>query len=338
MLTGVVASPGAEPGAGSDESLPVYRLADMLADPLAPRRLSVAATWGDAAITLDIPGGPYAFCGLNTASQSAALQRFEPAVSVLPAFAAGAIRTTVRRVEPGVFRPPVDPRYVFELAQSSGPDGVDLAGWRLVGRLELGDPIRGSLGVACAEDLLRMGDLENYLRFLVAHRLLALGGLLMHSACVVHRGWAYLFVGRSGAGKTTVASLALEAGLTVLSDDMNALIRGIRASEPPRAYKLPFAGTLGQRITQSGDHPLRAICWLDKGDRLGVTSLRGAKAVAHLAACAPYVNGDPFRVGRLLQTLEHFVAILPTVVLTFPRGVDAVRAIEEVDKHVARVG
>lgn len=311
---------------------PCYGMADLLQDQAVLGRLATAEPWGDAALTLDIPGGPYAFTGLDGATQAEALARFAPAVGVAPEVRPGAILTWVRRVEPEVFRPVADPLWSYELALSSRRDGIDLAGWRLVARLGIADGFRGLLGVGRAADLIGMGDLENYLRFLVAYRLLTQGGLLLHSACVAHRGDAYLFIGRSGAGKTTLSTLALEAGLEVLSDDMNALAPG----NPPLVHKLPFAGTLGQRITASGVYPLRAICRLRKGEDLRCEPTRPTQAIARLAACAPYVNADPYRAGQLLESLEGLVAKIPVLTLTFPLGADVLSVIEQIGAQAPR--
>ena len=318
--------PDAAPANVAEDDAPVYRMADLLEEPAMLGRIETALPWGDAGLTLEIPGGPYAFTGLDAVSQGAVLERFTPAVPVTPTVLPGAILTDVRRVDPQVFRPVLDPLWAFELALSSRPDGIDLAGWRLVARLGLAGGLRGLLGVARAADLIGMGDLENYLRFLAAYSLLLRGGLLMHSACVVHRGEAYLFAGRSGAGKTTISTLALEAGMEVLSDDMNALTPGT----PPQVHKLPFAGTLGQRITDVGVYPLRAVCWLRKGDVVRCEPTSPAQAISRLAVCAPYVNTDPFRAERLLESLEKLVVTVPVLTLTFPRGADVLPIIEQI--------
>ncbi len=315
-------------GASAEEVVPVYRVGDCLLDPAITGRLDAAPSWGDAALTLDIPGGPYAFTGLDLVSRDRLIQRFAPAVAVSPRALPGSLLTRVCRIDPGVFRPPADPRFAFELAQSNGSDGIDLAGWRLAAHLSLpGEPggsPGGYLAVARAADLLDMGDLENYLRFLVAYALLLQGGLLMHSACVAYQGEAYLFVGRSGAGKTTIAAQALETGLELLSDDMNALTPG----NPPRVHKLPFAGTLGERITDTASYPLRAVCWLRQGLAPSCAAMSPAQALARLAACCPYVNIDPYRAGRLLESLEALGRQLPLLTLTFPRQVDVVEILK----------
>lgn len=311
------------------DPIPAYRAEDFLRDRSAPSRLASAEPWGEAALTLDIAGGPYAFTGLDPASQRAAIRRFSPVVRVSSAVEPGSLPTDVRRLDPAVFRPVPHPLFAFELTQTNRPDGIDLLGWRLVARLGLAGGLSGTLGLARSADLIGMGELENYLRFLAAYSLLGSGGLLMHSACVLHRREAYLFLGRSGAGKTTLSSLALEAGMQVLSDDMNALMPGT----PPSVHRLPFAGTLGQSAGDAGVHPVRAICWLVKGQRVACAPMAASVALARVAACAPYVNTDPFRAARLLDALASLVVKVPVLTLTFPRRADVLRIIEQIGAH-----
>ena len=75
--------------------------------------------------------------------------------------------------------------------------------------------------LACREEI--DDGFFNFLRWLMPRKMLTLNRLLLHSSCVVDgRGRAYLCLGESGAGKTTIAGLA--CGRPVLGDDMNVLL------------------------------------------------------------------------------------------------------------------
>src|SRR4029077_10511811 len=63
--------------------------------------------------------------------------------------------------------------------------------------------------------------LDSLLRILLTAVLLPRHGFLLHAASVVRDGRAYIFAGRSGAGKSTVASLS-PAG-SVLTDEISLL-------------------------------------------------------------------------------------------------------------------
>ena len=74
--------------------------------------------------------------------------------------------------------------------------------------------------------LLSLTDLHadgifNALRWLLPRRMLLKDTFLLHSSCVVHEGKAYFFLGHSGAGKSTIASLSGDR--IILGDDMNVM-------------------------------------------------------------------------------------------------------------------
>ena len=64
------------------------------------------------------------------------------------------------------------------------------------------------------------GAIQSFLRVACACVLAPLGGVLVHASSVVRGGRAFMFVGASGAGKTTVARLS--APSRVLSDEVSA--------------------------------------------------------------------------------------------------------------------
>jgi hypothetical protein len=79
--------------------------------------------------------------------------------------------------------------------------------------------------------------LDSLLRVFLSWKLLEHHGFLLHAATVIRDGKAYIFTGRSGAGKITVASLSPQG--SVLTDEISLLRRenGIW-----RAYGTPFWG------------------------------------------------------------------------------------------------
>ena len=60
-------------------------------------------------------------------------------------------------------------------------------------------------------------------RAVIIGRLCHMGGVMMHSSCVMTEGKVMLFSGMSGAGKTTLARLWREHGATILNDERNLL-------------------------------------------------------------------------------------------------------------------
>jgi hypothetical protein len=79
--------------------------------------------------------------------------------------------------------------------------------------------------------------LDSLLRVLLSWKLLEHQGFLLHAATVIRDGKAYIFTGRSGAGKSTVASLSPQG--SVLTDEISLLRR---ENGVWRAYGTPFWG------------------------------------------------------------------------------------------------
>jgi hypothetical protein len=108
--------------------------------------------------------------------------------------------------------------------------------------------------------------------------------------------------------------MGLDRGLTVLSDDLNALL-------PPdgegrvRLAGLPFTGDLG-----GGDGsivPLRGLYRLVQDPDDSLHPLGKAEAVATLLACSPFLNADIHRRGELFSTLLALAERMPAYALRF---------------------
>ncbi len=282
--------------------------------------------WGERSLLLDVAGGPYLLAGLAPAQEEAARRRF--GVLCRPAGEEAAV-VTLR-----MFRAPasdflaVDTRgWEYALDFAPAATSLAVAGLRLMCRLDWTAEDRLSAAVwtseAAGEEWASV--CENCLRVVVAHRLLAEGGAVLHSAGVVERApsggdRAFLLLGPSGAGKTTASRLCLAAGGDVLSDDLNA-VRFLAAGAASLA-KLPFTGDLGDRAGGPESVPLRAILRLAKcgeGAPEGLRPLSPAAALASLLAAAPFVNRDPWRREALLAVLERLARAVPAFEVRFTR-------------------
>lgn len=96
-------------------------------------------------------------------------------------------------------------------------------GWRFVYDTFVADvsPQADASDVACLQSAYAV---DSFLRTLLALYLPQHGGVLLHASAVRHEGRGYLFAGRSGAGKTTVARLLADRA-EVLSDELVAVRR-----------------------------------------------------------------------------------------------------------------
>jgi hypothetical protein len=277
---------------------------------LFPARLAGRA-WGERSLAVDFAGGPYFVTGLSPEQEAIARERFADFCVSAP--------TSRERVECRVFRaateefPTVDPRgFELTLDLDHERDAVRVAGLGLMARLEWRPTLAAGVWTASPGGEAFPGALENVLRVLTAYRVAEEGGALLHSAGIVAGGGAWIFVGRSGAGKTTLSRLSLAEGRTVLSDDLNAVLPSATGHT---VAPVPFAGDC--RGPAGGAFSLAAVCQLRQGDRNGLSSLSPAEGLAALAAAAPYVNQDPHRIDRLLSNLEGIAEAFPVRRLTF---------------------
>lgn len=156
--------------------------------------------------------------------------------------------------------------------------------------------------------------LDSLLRILLTAVLLPRRGFLLHAASVVRDGRAYIFVGRSGAGKSTVASLS-PAG-SVLTDEISL----IRYSEGCwQAFGTPFWGEF--RAAGMNSHfPLAGIYFLtqDREDRF--EPLNSKQILRALLPCVLFFSSDRQANEALLSTLLDLVERVSACRLHFRRS------------------
>lgn len=141
------------------------------------------------------------------------------------------------------------------------------------------------------------------------------GGFLLHAAAVVERGRAWVFCGRSGSGKTTVARLAGDR--LVLNDDTTG-VRRVRGGF--RACATPFFGEGGPGMgTRNVCAPIAAVCFLVKSDRFAHRRLGASEAIARALPDVFLPKGDPATAGALLDALAALVGRVPCYELSFAR-------------------
>lgn len=277
---------------------------------LFPRRIS-GEVWGAEMVIVELAGDRYRIEGLSQLQAASLRARYGSRVT------SGDAATTIH-----VFRAPrsdfreIDTRgweYALDLDWSD--DAVAIAGMRLMARADLSAARTGLW--TCVDDVDEFwGVLENVLRPLLAARLLASGGLLVHSAAID----GCLFPAPSGSGKSTIAAMGVRAGQPVLSDDLNALVPdgGGRFTILP----LPFTGDLAEDALSNEPQFLRAVVALEKGRSEELRTLPVAEAVALLVRCAPYVNQDVHKTALLLARAADVAAASARAVLTFRVGGD----------------
>ena len=131
------------------------------------------------------------------------------------------------------------------------------------------------------------------------------GGLMIHAAGVERNGGAYLFLGYSGAGKTTTARNA-PAG-SVLNDDLLVIY--------PCEGKWYAAATPFYNPTQNrprpGEAPVTRVCYLVKDKDVYLEEVPQAQALAEMVACVPVLTTEPFYLREILHRSQQILSAVP---------------------------
>lgn len=284
--------------------------------------------WGPRTLTLALPGLTVTVRGLS-AAQHRRLHEDYRHFTKAPA-PGGAADVTLAAGRLATFRPPADAALTRDgqytpLKSARGADGgFDLTGINFTARLYPAGERPGAIAVARESELAQANVFENVLRVLVAYSALRQGGAVLHSAGIVAAGRAWIFCGRSNAGKTTLTRKAHAAGLGVLSDDINLLLPAPGPSTGYRAHGVPFTGEFGRTLdtTAAGAYPVAALVLLRQGAALGVQRVPPASASAALLAGCPFVNDDEGETDTLLDTVTGLARRLPVLQLTSALGDD----------------
>jgi hypothetical protein len=130
--------------------------------------------------------------------------------------------------------------------------------------------------------------LDNFLRWLLPTPLLAQKAALIHSSAVVLASQkAYVFLGASGAGKTTIAELARPR--RIISDDMNILFL---RNHSLYVRSAAMGGKHLDADVQNGDYMVQAMFWLHQGERLSTKSMNPARAAVKILSSMANLNWE----------------------------------------------
>jgi hypothetical protein len=174
------------------------------------------------------------------------------------------------------------------------------------------DPEQGT-GELMLESGVPLADLEHFLRVAVALLAFQEGGLLIHAAGLGLQNGVYLFVGRSGSGKSTTVALSPQA--RVLNDDLIILRPH---GDAWVAYGTPFWNVeTARREGQTDSGPAVGIYRLVQDSAVYLEPLPPAIATAELVANCPVLNGSPAHLEALLLRCRQLAAAVPVQRLHF---------------------
>lgn len=156
--------------------------------------------------------------------------------------------------------------------------------------------------------------LDSLLRVLLSWKLLDRQGFLLHAATVIRGGRAYIFTGRSGAGKSTVASMS-PAG-SVLTDEISLLRR---ENGVWRAYGTPFWGEF-RAAGSNTNAPVTGIFRLVQAAENRVTRLRPSVLLRSLLPNVLFFSGQTEANRQLLEILSKAASEIPGYNLAFRKS------------------
>ncbi len=130
------------------------------------------------------------------------------------------------------------------------------------------------------------------------------GGLVFHSSGLDDNGRGIVFIGHSGAGKSTQAGLwSREPGVIVMNDDRIAVRAETRG---PMCYGTPWGGAAD--IARAHQAPLAALIVLEQAPENGIQRLSPSASAALLLARAFLPYWDRALMQRAMANLNAILA------------------------------
>jgi len=154
-----------------------------------------------------------------------------------------------------------------------------------------------------------------YLHLLTPHR-----GLILHACGLCIEDQGFLFLGKSGAGKSTMARLWMERGLGTLLCDDRIIIR--QSDGGYVMFGTPWHGDIP--AVSPASVPLSRLYLLAHDTECRLTPLRASDAVSRLMSCVFTTLWDEAGLVFTLEFLRGLVQRLECYELGFTPGPEAV--------------
>lgn len=148
---------------------------------------------------------------------------------------------------------------------------------------------------------------------LLMYRMAGTGGAILHAAGALHGGRCALFLGRSGAGKSTVSRQLQNAGGFQLVSDDRMIVRDRTGSHA--AFGTPWPGEAGIALNASA--PVGALFFLHKAAENRVVALSRRSAFERMLPVASIPWFDPECFPAVLGYLDRLCAEVPAFDLHF---------------------
>lgn len=150
--------------------------------------------------------------------------------------------------------------------------------------------------------------LNNSMMLLYTFCTTPLDTLMVHASVVVNNGYAYMFLGRSGTGKSTHSRLWLEhiADTYLLNDD-NPVVRMVDGQV--YIYGTPWSGKTPCYKNES--MPLKAVVRLSQAPYNKIARLAPLQSFASLMPACSCMRWDGQSVAALHKTVENVISVVP---------------------------
>jgi hypothetical protein len=164
-------------------------------------------------------------------------------------------------------------------------------------------------------------SIDSVLRILHTMLLAEEGGFLLHGASAIRNGKAFLFSGRSGAGKTTISRLAPREA-TLLTDEISYIRKDGRGRPSPHdsrgyvAFGTPFAGELA-KVGDNVSAPIAALYFLEQAPQNRIGKISSAEAVQRLMQNILFFAEDERLVAKVFEAAGDFLSQVPAYRLEF---------------------
>jgi hypothetical protein len=122
------------------------------------------------------------------------------------------------------------------------------------------------------------------------------GGLMLHAAGIVHQQSAYLFCGKSGSGKTTIARHSPPTA--ILNDDLVLLLPN---GQDWYAYATPFWNPTQQPPAGQIKAPLSHLLFLVQDQEVQLVNVPPGRALAELLSVVPVITSNVVFGAQVMQ-------------------------------------
>jgi energy-coupling factor transporter ATP-binding protein EcfA2 len=137
-------------------------------------------------------------------------------------------------------------------------------------------------------------------------------GILSHGCGLIKGNKTFVFMGDSGAGKTTISKILNRNGLSILSDD-RIIIRKKRNSF--FSYGTPWAGE--GKFFSSKTAPLDGIFFLYHGKKNKLARMPVKEALSRILSCAFIPYWDKTATGSSMDTSIDLAKKIPCYKIYF---------------------